>query len=184
MRLMPAFALMLATASAGTGAADYAAQPGSTLGFSASFQGERFEGQFERFSPRIRFDPARLQDSRFDVAIELGSADTDNPDRDEVLLGPEFFATASHSRARYLATKFRHLGGDRYVADGALTLRGISQPVELKFSWTPGATPVLAGEARLSRLAFDVGTGDWSDTGLMPDEVLVTTRLRLAPAAD
>jgi polyisoprenoid-binding protein YceI len=178
------FALALMLAAAGAGAADYAAQPGSTLVFSASFQGERFEGQFERFTPQIRFDPARLQDSRFDVAIDLGSADTDNPDRDEVLLGAEFFAIASQPQARYVATTFRHLGDDRYAADGTLTLRGISQPVELRFTWTPGATPVLTGQATLKRLAFEVGTGDWSDTALMPDEVAVNTRLQLAPAAD
>jgi len=182
MRLM--FALALLVAAAGATAADYTAQPGSTLGFSASFQGEHFEGRFERFTPKIRFDPAQLQDSRFDVAIDLGSADTDNTDRDEVLLGEEFFAIASQSQARYLATSFRHVGGDRYAADGTLTLRGISQPVELLFTWTAGATPVLAGETTLKRLAFDVGTGDWSDTALMPDEVKVVTRLQLAPAAD
>lgn len=182
MRSTLAFVLMLAAASAG--AADYTAQPGSTLGFTASFQGEQFDGQFERFTPRIRFDPAQLQDSRFDVAIELGSADTDNPDRDEVLLGPEFFAAASQNQARYVATSFRHLGDNRYVADGELTLRGISQPVALQFTWAPGATPVLDGKASLSRLAFEVGTGDWRDTELMPDEVTVVTRLQLAPAAD
>ena len=38
---------------------------------------------------------------------------------------------------------------------------------------------VLRGEATLSRLAFKVGEGDWEDTGLLPDEVKVTTELRL-----
>jgi len=178
------FSLALLLAATGAHAADYVAQPGSTLGFSASFEGEQFEGQFGKFTPRIRFDPEQLQDGRFDVAIELGSADTDNEDRDEVLLGPEFFAAAREPAARYLATTFQHLGGDRYIASGTLTLRGISRPVSLEFTWTPGATPVLAGKARLSRLAFEVGTGDWSDTGMLPDEVVVTTRLQLAPAAD
>jgi len=182
MRFPFAFALLLA--AAGTHAADYTAQPGSTLGFTASFEGERFEGAFGKFTPRIRFDPDKLDESRFDVSIELGSADTENEDRDEVLLGPEFFAAASQPAARYLATTFQHLGGDRYVASGTLTLRGISQPVSLEFTWTPGASPVLAGQARLSRLAFDVGTGDWSDTRMLPDDVVVTTRLQLAPAAD
>jgi polyisoprenoid-binding protein YceI len=181
MRVIFALALMLAAADAA--GADYAAQPGSTLVFSASFQGESFNGKFERFTPQIRFEPTRLQDSRFDVAIDLGSADTDNTDRDEVLLGPEFFAIASQSQARYVATTFRHLGDNRYAADGTLTLRGISRPVELRFTWTPGATPVLTGQATVKRLAFKVGTGDWSDTSLMPDEVTVNTRLQLAPSS-
>jgi polyisoprenoid-binding protein YceI len=177
------FVLALTLASAGAAGADYAAQPGSTLVFSASFEGERFDGEFERFAPQIRFDPTRLKDSRFEVAIDLGSADTDNPDRDDVLLGAEFFAIASWPQARYVATTFRHLGNDQYVANGTLTLRGISRPVELRFTWTPGATPVLTGQATVKRLAFEVGTGDWSDTSLMPDEVTVKTRLLLAPTS-
>lgn len=163
-------------------AADYAAQPGSSLGFTATYQGEAFEGRFGMFTPQIRFDPQALADSRFDVRIDLASAGTDNVERDEMLVGSEFFDAGTVPEARYTATRFRALGGNRYVADGTLSLRGVSKPVPLAFTWTPGAKPVLQGEAKLSRLAFQVGTGDWTDTDLLPDEVVVKTRLVLAPA--
>ncbi len=67
------------------------------------------------------------------------------------------------------------------MADGTLTLRGITKAVPLTFTWTPGAAPVLAGTATVPRLAFNVGTGDWADTEVMPDAVAVTTRLVLQP---
>lgn len=173
--------LLLATASFAH-AADYTAAPGSTLGFTATYQGEAFEGRFGKFTPAIRFDPAKLADSRFDVRIDLASADTDNEERDELLVGSEFFDAGAVAEARYVATRFRALGGNRYVAEGELTLRGIRKPVALDFTWTPGARPTLQGEARLSRLAFEVGTGDWTDTELLPDAVVVKTSLVLAPA--
>lgn len=172
----------LLAASTLAGAADYTALPGSSLGFTATYQGEAFEGRFAKFTPLIRFDPTDLADSRFDVRIDLASADTDNEERDDLLLGAEFFDTGVVPEARYVATRFRALGGDRYVAEGELTLRGISKPVPLNFTWTPGAQPTLQGEAELSRLAFRVGIGDWTDTGLLPDAVIVKTRLVLAPA--
>lgn len=175
--------LLLWMAGMSANAADYTAQPGSTLGFSATYQGEAFEGRFADFAPAIRFDPADLAGSRFEVRIELASAGTDNDERDELLLGEGFFDSGTEAQAVYLADAFRALGGDRYVADGVLTLRGISRPVPLVFTWTAGAEPVLEGEARLSRLAFKVGEGEWADTGLLPDEVTVHTRLRLTPAA-
>jgi polyisoprenoid-binding protein YceI len=180
MRLPVFLALLLA--AAGATAADYTADAGSTLGFRASYDGEGFEGRFGKFSPAIRFDPADLAQSRFDVRIDLSSAGTANADRDEMLLGPDFFDAGARPEARYVATRFRALGSDRYVAEGELTLRGIAQPVPLTFTWTPGAKPVLQGEAVLKRLAFEVGTGDWGDTGVMPDEVKVVTRLVLVPA--
>jgi polyisoprenoid-binding protein YceI len=170
-------------ASSASLAADWRTLPGSTLGFSASAQGESFDGRFTRFTPRIRFDPAKLADSRFDVAIDVASADTRNQERDEMLRSAEFFGAKKTPQARFLAQRFRALGGNRYAADGVLSLHGISKPVLLTFTWSGGAQPVLAGEARLKRLDFGVGSGDWADTEELPNEVKVKTRLLLAPAA-
>ncbi len=181
MRLFLLLALLVA--ATGATAADYRAQPGSTLGFAATYQDEAFEGSFTKFTPAVRFDPADLAGSRLDVRIVLGSANTANAERDEMLLGSEFFDAAGLPEARYVATRFRALGGNRFVAEGTLSLRGVSKAVPLTFTWTPGAQPVLAGEATVSRLAFKVGTGDWTDTELLPDAVKVKTRLVLAPKA-
>ena len=177
------FLLALLLAATGAHGADYVAQPGSTLGFTATYSDEAFDGTFAKFTPVIRFDPADLAGSRFDVRIGLASADTANAERDEMLVGSEFFDATGAAEARYVATRFRALGGNRFVAEGTLSLRGVSKPVPLSFTWTPGAQPVLAGEATLSRLAFNVGTGDWTDTDLLPDAVKVKTRLVLAPKA-
>ncbi|MFY2763045.1 YceI family protein [Arenimonas sp. MALMAid1274] len=180
MRFAATLALLLASAS--VSAADYTAREGSTLGFSGAYQGEAFTGRFEKFTPSIRFDPADLAGSRFDVRIDLASARTSNADYDPELAGASFFDTGRTPEARYIATRFRALGGNRYVAEGSLTLRGASHPVPLTFTWTPGASPVLAGEATVRRLQFKVGTGEWADVELIPDAIKVSTRLVLAPA--
>lgn len=158
----------------------YIAAAGSTLGFGSSYDGEAFTGRFDRFRADIAFDPVAVA-GRFDVAIELASAGTDNDERDETLLGSEFFDATSVPQARYVATRFRKLADGRFVADGTLTLRGITKAVPLTFTWTPGASPVLAGTATVPRLAFNVGTGDWADTEVLPDAVSITTRLVLQP---
>jgi polyisoprenoid-binding protein YceI len=164
-------------------AADYSALPGSSLGFTASYQGEAFNGSFGRFAPQIRFDPAKLTDSRFDVRITLASANTQNSERDDMLKGSEFFDAKGQPEARYVATKFRALGGNKFVADGVLTLHGVSKAAPLTFTWTAGAKPALDGTAALKRLDFNVGTGDWTDLDLIPNEVKVSTHLLLAPVA-
>src|SRR3546814_5055049 len=83
---------------------------------------------------------------------------------------------ARFAQAHYSATNFRSLGDDRYAADGTLELRGVSKPVTLTFTWTPGAAPVLVGKATVKRLDFGVGGGDWADTDAIPNEVAVSTR--------
>lgn len=164
-------------------AADWKAQPGSTLGFRSSMQGEAFTGRFARFTPTIRFDPAQLAGARFDVTIDLASVGTNNAERDDGLKSLEFFGVKKQPQARYVATAFRALGKGRFVADGVLTLNGRSKAVPLAFTWTPGAKPVLAGTATVKRLDFNVGTGEWTDTEVLPNDVQVTTRLVLVPVA-
>ena len=156
--------LLLALACAPVLAADYVQQPGSTLAFAGKYQGEVFTGRFPAFTTRLAFDPARL-----------------DADYDGELLGASFFDVAKFPQARFTAARFRALGGNRYAADGSLSLRGTSKPVTLEFTWTPGARPVLAGKATVSRLAFGVGGGDWADTALIPDAIAISTRVVFAP---
>ena len=185
---MPGMRLFLFTllvgAAAPVAAAEWVMQPGSWLGFETSYDGEAFEGRFARFEPTLRFDPATLDDARLDVRIDLASAATDLEERDEMLVGEEFLDAGTVPEARFVATAFRALGGGRFVADGTLALRGITRPVALSFTWTPGARPRLDGEATVPRLAFGVGTGDWADTAVLPDAVKVRTHLVLAARAD
>ena len=160
-------------------ATHFAAQSGSTLTFTAQYQGEAFTGRFEKFDAAIRFDPADLAGSRFDVRIPLATARTDNEERDEMLVGADFFDATAKPEARYEAARFVKLKDGRYRADGTLTLRGVKKAVPLVFSWTGGAKPVLVGEATVNRLDFGVGTGDWDDVELIPNKVVVRTRLVL-----
>lgn len=175
------FATALALAATATHAADYVQAPGSTLGFAGSYQGEAFNGTFPGFVTRLSFDPAKPATGRLDVSIPLATATTRNPDYDGELRGSAFFDSRKFPQARYTASKFRALGGNRFAADGMLNLRGVSRPVTLTFTWTAGAKPVLSGTATVKRLAFGVGGGEWADTGLIPDDIKVSTKVVLQP---
>ena len=164
-------------------AADYVQAPSSTLVFASKYDGEVFTGKFASFTTTLSFDPAKLATSKLDVVIPLTGVSTGNGDRDSTLSGADFFNVAKFAQARYTATKFRSLGGNQYAADGNLSLRGVSKPVTLTFTWTPGAQPVLSGKATVKRLDFGVGGGDdWADTKTIPNEVAVSTKVVFKPA--
>lgn len=163
-------------------AADYVQAPGSTLAFAGEYDGEVFAGRFPGFATTLSFDPAQPGAAHLDVSIPLAGAESGNRDRDDTLQGADFFNATRFPQARYTATGFRHLGGDRYAADGTLALRGVEKPVTLTFTWTPGPRPVLAGKATVARLAFGVGGGDWADTELLPDPIAISTRVVFQPA--
>jgi polyisoprenoid-binding protein YceI len=143
--------------------------------------GRKLRGPFCEIHAAHRVRPEATGDVALRRGHRAGQRRHKNDERDEALRGTGFFNSKQVPQARYVATKFRALGGNRYLADGTLSLNGISKPVALEFTWTPGAQAVLAGSASLKRLDFKVGTGEWEDTDDMPNEVKVRTRLLLAP---
>lgn len=162
-------------------AADYV-QASGALTFASQYQGEVFTGQFPGFRTTLTFDPKAPKAAKLDVTIPLAGATTRNGDRDSTLQSADFFNVGKFAQARYTANGFRPLGGNKYAADGTLTLRGVSKPVTLTFTWTPGAQPVLAGKATVKRLDFGVGGGDWADIELIPNAVAISTKVTFSPA--
>ena len=175
---LPMAAALLAAAP--VSAAEYV-QASGALSFASQYQGEVFTGQFPGFRTTLSFDPATPQAAKLDVVIPLAGATTRNGDRDSTLQSADFFNVAKFAQARYTANGFRSLGDNKYVANGTLTLRGVSRPATLTFNWTPGTRPVLTGKATVKRLDFGVGGGDWADTDLIPNEVAISTRVTFAP---
>ena len=174
-------ACALAVASFGAFAGDWTQAAGSKLEFAGTYQGDGFSGSFPGFATRMRFDPAQLAGARLDVVIPMVNATTGTEDYDTEMRGAEFFDSAKFPQARYTATKFRALGGNRFAADGTLSLHGMTKPVTLTFTWTAGAKPVLDGKATVKRLDFGIGAGEWADTSLLPDAISVTTKVVFTP---
>lgn len=182
MSFKPVFFATLLLGVAPAFAADYIQAPGSALVFAGTYEGEPFTGRFPGFVTRFSFDPAQLATAKLDVTIPLATASTGNSDYDGEMRGSAFFNSAKFPQARYTATRFRALGGNKFAADGTLNLRGVSKPVTLNFTWTPGAKPVLAGKASVKRLDFGIGEGEWADTSLLPNEIAVNTKVIFVPA--
>lgn len=175
--LLLAFALPCTVA-----ATDYTVQPAaSTLGFSGIFQGEAFQGQFGQWQAVIAYDPANLASSHFDVDVSLASVKTGDSDRDGALPGADFFNVSKFPKAHFVSTNIHQVGAT-VVADGNLTLRGVTKPVRLDVTFKPqgsGATLDVSGSVK--RLDFGVGSGDYADTSVIGAEVKVAAHLQLAP---
>jgi polyisoprenoid-binding protein YceI len=175
-------ALLLALAlPCAASAADYTVQPsGSTLGFTSSFQGSSFDGKFDKWTAAISYDTAKLAASKFDVTVDLSSAKTGDSDRDSALPGADFFNVAKYPQAHFVTTGF-HQQGSQVIADGTLTLRGVTKPVSLNVTFKPqgnGATLDVSGS--VNRLDFGVGGGQYKDTSVIAADVKVTAHLVLA----
>ena len=151
----------------------------SRLLFQGTQAGAQFRGVFHKFTATIEFAPDALAASHFDVAIDVGSLDTQDKDRDGTMRGADIFDVAHWPAAHYVTRSFARTAAG-YTAVGALTLRGVTKdvPVEFRFTQTPGGAK-LDGTANLKRLDFGVGQGEWRSTEMVRDDVKVEFSLAL-----
>jgi polyisoprenoid-binding protein YceI len=171
-------------ALAGTPPAWVVDKSASVVRFSSSMAGEAFSGAFRRWDADIRFDPSNLADSSVTATIDVASAATGNPDRDQALPTDTFLDAPAFPRATFVAHGFTALGPGRYQASGVLTLRGVSKPLVLPFTLAiQGAQARMAGQVAINRLAFGVGQGEFKATSAIPAAVTVSVAIlaRRAP---
>ena len=182
-RLFASAALTLLAALAhAAGAVSYTADPQqSKIEFSGVQAGAEFKGMFHKFTAAIEFAPDALEASHFDVQIDLGSVDSMDKDRDGTIRGADIFDIAHWPTARYV-TRSVVRTATGFAANGSLTLRGVTKDVPIEFKFTPGSGGArLEGGAKLKRLDFGAGQGDWKSTEWVADAVKVNFVLVLKP---
>jgi polyisoprenoid-binding protein YceI len=165
-------------------AAGFTADPAqSHLGFTGVQAGAEFKGEFHKFTASVEFAPDALASSHFDVQIDMSSEDSKDKDRDQTVKGPDVFDVAHNPTAHYV-TKSITKTASGYSAVGALTLRGVTKDVPIDFQFTQaGSGAKLEGSAKLKRLDFGVGQGEWKSTEMVNDGVKVNFSLLLKPNA-
>lgn len=193
MRMLPTVGasvlgvLMLAAAS-GAAAEEKCfrgSQDTGELVFSGAVEGTDFTGRFGQFSVEYCMPDDGPADGRIDVRVQLSSADTDNPERDETLKGEAFFAVEQYPEASWKSRSISAEGG-AYLAEGELELKGIRAAQPVNFTLTPDDDDLVArgefsmrGGAEIDRLRFDVGTGEFSDPEFVRNRVDLSFEIRL-----
>jgi polyisoprenoid-binding protein YceI len=172
---------LLATAGTSSAADWVPVADASKLEFASSYDGEAFSGRFKAFTPIIALDPAAPEATRIEVSIDLASADTGNEERDGTLATPDFFWTGKFPTARFTTTACKAGTAPGAIdCEATLTIRDrtVAMPFPLRFE-ASGDRATLKAQAKVDRIAFDVGGGDWADTDLIPQFVDVTVDLAL-----
>ena len=166
-------------------AAPYAADSAaSRLEFTGIQAGAAFKAVFHKFTAAVDFSPDALASTHFDVMIDLKSVDTMDQDRDDTIRGADLFDVAHFPSAHYVTHGAAIKTATGYSASGTLTLRGVAKDVPIEFTFAPGSAGAkLTGTARLKRLDFGVGQGDWKSTESVGNEVTVNFSLALNPRA-
>ncbi|WP_116121922.1 YceI family protein [Paraburkholderia sp. BL6669N2] len=132
------------------------------------------DGKFRKFSAQLNFDPARPTAGSANVSIDTGSYDLGADDYNKQAQGKEWFDSATFPAATFVSSAIAPAGGNQYKITGKLTIKGKSQTVVVPVTIaSQGTTQTFDGALPIKRSQFDVGTGEWKDTSVVADEVVI-----------
>lgn len=177
--------LALALAPAWVQAAPYAVSAAdSRIGFDYEQMGVAMQGSFRSFAGAVDLDIAQPQKSAINISVQTASISLGSRDADRTAAGAEFFNSRVFPQARFVSSQVQALGNGHYRITGTFTLKNLSRPLTVDAAMqVRGATRLLTGSFSLKRLDWGIGTGAWSGTSTLGNDVRVTFALRLVPAA-
>ena len=150
----------------------------SRLTFRASANGVAFDGVFKTWDAQIAFDPKNLKASHATVTINTGSAVTGDPTRDQMLPTADWFNVGKFAKATFVSNAITQTSPDHYLANGTLTLHGVSRPIGLPFTLTiANDVAKMDGTTTLDRTQFNLGQGQAGGTETVAAQVSVGVKL-------
>ena len=146
----------------------------SSITFVSKQMGVPVEGNFRKFTARIAVDPTRPEGATARIDIDLASIDTGIAEADVEVTGKAWFDTRNYPTASFISGSVKRSGKEHYEVSGKMTIKGKSLEIRAPFRLKQNAdTLVIDGTFPLRRLDYGIGSGIWSDTDTVADEVQI-----------
>jgi polyisoprenoid-binding protein YceI len=132
---------------------------GSSVKFKIKNFGFSTGGSFTGLKGTIRFDPADLAASGFDVTLDADKINTDNENRDEHLKEETYFDVKNHPVIRIVSDRITVSNQpETFILFAKLTIKGKTKDISFPFTATPsGDGFIFNGDFKINRRDFLIG---------------------------
>jgi polyisoprenoid-binding protein YceI len=149
---------------------------------------QKIRGRFRKWGGMIDLDRASPWLSTVRAWVELGSLETDAPERDAHVRSAEFLDVATFPVAEFESTAIE-AREDHLVVRGLLRLHGVTRDVELEVrprADAPTPQAVYSVRGKIDRQAFGLHWNQDLDTGgvVVGDEVALEAEVAVARSTD
>jgi polyisoprenoid-binding protein YceI len=132
------------------------------------------DGTFKKFTAQLSFDPAKPAAGSAKLTIDTASYDLGDESYNQQVRGKEWFDAAQYPNATFVSSAIAPAAGNQFKVSGTLTIKGKSENVTVPVTVTQqGTTQSFDGALPIKRSQFDIGTGEWKDTSVVADEVVI-----------
>ena len=156
----------------------------SELSFTSRQMGVPVDGKFRKFDAQVVFDPKKPETAKIGLTIDLASVSLGSAETEAEVVKPDWFNTKASPQATFQSTSAKALGGGKFEVTGKLAIKGSTKDVVVPVSLAQaGGTTTATGSFTIKRLDFRIGDGDWKDTSMVANDVLVKFKLALTGVA-
>lgn len=157
-----------------TVASDWVVQEGS-IDIETQQFGSQVSGTFADWTAAIKFDPKVVQGKAGEVEVTISIGSLTLGSVTDQALGADYFDASTHPTAVYTADIVTIPDG--YAAQGKLTLRGVTLPIEFPFDLRiEDGVATMNGAVDLNRLDFEIGQ-NMADESSLGFNVLVNLQV-------
>jgi polyisoprenoid-binding protein YceI len=142
----------------------------------------KVRGSFNDFEGTAVIDTDDIAGSKAEIVIKTGSIDTRNEQRDGHLRSNDFLDIENHPEITFSTTGVSLVGEDVVRLAGDLTIKGVTRPVEVDFTFEGAAKDPFGNE----RVGFEgsvvINRKDWGvswNAALETGGVLVSEKITL-----
>jgi polyisoprenoid-binding protein YceI len=136
------------------------------------------EAKFKKFNAQIDYDAAKPDTAKASLDLDIPSFDLGDAEYNKEVQKKEWFNGAQFPKASFVSTAIKPGAAGKLDVTGKLTIKGktadVAFPLTVK---KEGAAQVFEGALPIKRLAFNVGEGEWKDTSMVADEVVIKFRV-------
>lgn len=145
-------------------------------------------GSFGKFEGTVESDEDDFDGAEIQFSADVDSINTNNKDRDAHLKSDDFFNAEKFPKLTFKSTSFEKKSGDNYRLVGDLTIRDITQQVELDVEYNGSAVDpygnTKAGfelSGKISRKAYGLKWNAVTEAGsvVVSDEVRLVLNVQL-----
>ena len=128
----------------------------------------KVRGRFEKFEGQI-VTGEDILDTRATVTVDLTSINTGNEDRDNDLRSANYLEVDKHPTMTYRSTGLKP-DGDAYIAEGELTIRETTRPLQLRVEFHGTGTDPWGGTRAGLSATGEINRKDFGVSFDMPME--------------
>ena len=138
-------------------------------------------GKFENIDGFVELDLKDKKNNKAILSVDIESLKVNYEKYMDLILGPVFFDSTKYPFGVLDTKKFAYNNEEKLNLDIELSIKGITKTIDTELiiiNLTPDLVQIK-GLLEFSRNDFNIGTGNWKNTAILKDKIIINSNLFL-----